>query len=108
MSQPTRRLDPELATALQGLERAFGPLQVLDVHPTPPQRRPVPTPAAAEPQPSLFDPAPDPEPEPVSASTSTSAGDPDSHLPPHRRWRTALRNARPLSPASTPSTWRYR
>jgi hypothetical protein len=53
------RLDPELTTALQDLERAFGPLQVLDVHPTPPDRRPAPAAATAGPdQPSLFDPLP--------------------------------------------------
>jgi len=96
------RLDPELAAALEVLEHGLGPLQVLDVHPTPPRRRPAipPAPAAAGPdQPSLFDPIPEPEPAP------TSATDPFSYLPPHRRWREALRHARPLSPA-TPSTWR--
>ncbi len=104
MSHPG--LDPDLAAALQTLEHGLGPLQVLDVHPTPPQRRPAtpPAPAAAGPdQPSLFDPTPEPEPAP----SPTSTADPYSHLPPHRRWREALRHARPLSPA-TPSTWRSR
>jgi hypothetical protein len=99
MSHPG--LDPDLARALEVLEHGLGPLQVLDVRPTPPQRRPAPppAPAAAGPdQPSLFDPIPQPAP-------STSTTDPFSHLPPHRRWREALRQARPLSPAS-PSTWR--
>ncbi len=94
-------LDLDLAAALQVLEHGLGPLQVLDVRPTPPQRRPAmpPAPAAAGPdQPSLFDPTPELEP-------SMSATDPFSHLPPSRRWREALRHARPLSPAS-PTTRR--
>jgi hypothetical protein len=99
MSHPG--LDPELAAALQVLEHGFGPLQILDVHPTPPQRRPAtpPAPAGAGPdQPSLFDPQPEPAPGPTST-------DPLSHIPPSRRWREALRHARPLSPAS-PTTRR--
>ncbi len=97
-------LDSDLAAALQVLEHGLGPLQVLDMRPTPPQRRPAtpPAPAAAGPdQPSLFDPTPDPAP------TSPAITDPLSHLPPSRRWREVLRHARPLSPAPTsPTTWR--
>lgn len=60
------RLDHDLAATVQGLERAFGPLQVLDVHPNPPEHRPATLPAAAGPaQPSLFDPTAEPEPEPA-------------------------------------------
>jgi hypothetical protein len=95
MSHP----DPELAAALEVLEHAFGPLQVLDV-PTPPGRRPAipPAPAAPEPdQPTLFDPTPEPAPTP----TSPAITDPLSQLPPHRRWRAVGRYARPLSPAPT-------
>ncbi len=91
-------LDSELAAALQVLEHALGPLQVLDVHPTPPERRPPPAPAAGPDQPTLFDRESEPAP-------TTSTADPLAHIPPHRRWRAALRHARPLSPA-TPSTWR--
>lgn len=99
MSRPG--LDPELAAVLQVLEHELGPLEVLEVYPTPPGRRPAPPPAPGpEPaQPSLFDPTPELEPAP------TSATDPFSYLPPHRRWLEALRHARPFSPA-TPSTWR--
>ncbi len=99
MSRPG--LDPELAAALQVLEHELGPLQVLDVHPTPPERRPVPSPAPGpEPaQPSLFD--PDPEPAPPATT------DPLAHIPPSRRWREVLRHAgAPLAP--TPPTRRYR
>jgi hypothetical protein len=58
MSPPD--LDPDLAAALQILAE-LGPLQVLDVHPTPPERRLAPPPASAPaaappPQPSLFQP----------------------------------------------------
>ncbi len=104
MSHPG--LDPDLAVSLEVLEHAFGPLQVLDVHPTPPERRPAPpAPAVASPdpdQPSLFDPGPEP-------ASSTSTADPNSHLPPSRRGRAVLRHAgAPLSPtSSTPSTWRH-
>jgi hypothetical protein len=58
-------LDPDLARAFQVLEHNLGPLQVLDVRPTPSERRPAPAPApaAAGPaQPSLFDPTPEPDP----------------------------------------------
>jgi hypothetical protein len=100
MSRPG--LDPDLAAALEVVAAELGPVQVLDVHPTPP-RRPAPPPAPAGPesiQPSLFDPTPEPAP-----STSTSAADPFGHIPPSWRWRPVLRHARPPSPAS-PSTWR--
>jgi hypothetical protein len=40
-------LDPDLARALEVLEHGLGPLQVLDVRPTPPERRPAPAPAPA-------------------------------------------------------------
>jgi hypothetical protein len=85
MSRPG--LDPELAAALQVLEHGLGPLQVLDVHPTPPRRRPPPPPApAAATQPGLFDAGPDPY----------------SHIPPRRRWREVLRVAgAPLSLTDT-------
>jgi hypothetical protein len=97
-------LTGDLAVALQVLERGFGPLQVLDVHPTPPERRPAPAPApdAAGPQPSLFDPAPEPE---LAPAASTSTTDPYSHIPPSRRWREVLRHTgAPLAP--TPPTRR--
>ncbi len=101
MSRPG--LDPDLARALEVLERGgLGPLEVLDVHPTAPRRRPPATaaPAAAgldelEPQPSLFD--PDPEPAPP-------ATDPLAHIPPSRRWRAVQCHAG----APTPPTRRYR
>jgi hypothetical protein len=89
-------LDPDLAAALEVLEHGLGPLQVLDVRPTPPQRRPAtpPAPAAPEPdQPTLFDPTPEPAPTPIV--------DPLSQLPPHRHWREVGRHARPLFPAPT-------
>ncbi len=93
MSRPD--LDPELAAALQLLAE-LGPLEVLDVHPTPPGRRPAPpAPAELEPQPSLFD----PEPAPAPPATT----DPLAHIPPHRRWRAVLRHPRPLSPATPTS-----
>jgi hypothetical protein len=58
MSPP--ELDPDLAAALEILAE-LGPLQVLEVHSTPPGRRPAAPPApappaAASPQPSLFQP----------------------------------------------------
>jgi hypothetical protein len=60
-------LDPDLAAALQVLEYGLGPLQVLDVRPSPPRRPacpPAPAAAGSEPvQPSLFDPTPDPHPD---------------------------------------------
>jgi hypothetical protein len=65
------RLDPELAAALQVLEHALGPLQVLDVHPTPPQHRPAPAPAPAaarSAQLSLFDPVSEPQPDPCPSN----------------------------------------
>ena len=85
MSHPG--LDPDLARALEVLEHGLGPLQVLDVRPTPPQRRPAPppAPAAAGPdQPSLFDPT--------------------TH-PTRRAWHAVPRQVRPLSPTS-PTTRR--
>ena len=55
----TRHLDPDLAAALEVLAE-LGPLQVVDVNPTPPERRPATPPAPGpEPvQPGLFDPMP--------------------------------------------------
>jgi hypothetical protein len=92
-------LDPDLPAALEALAE-LGPLQVLDVHPTPPRRAAPPSPASAAAGPeqaSLFDHAPTP---------STSITDPYSHVPPRRR-RPVLRHAdAALSP--TPSTWRNR
>jgi hypothetical protein len=67
-----RGLDPDLATALQVLQHALGPLQVLDVHPTPP-RRPAtaPVPAAASTQPCLLElPAAHPATHPRSGGTA--------------------------------------
>jgi hypothetical protein len=97
MSPPN--LDPDLAAALQVLAK-LGPLQVLDLHPTPPGRQPAPAPApapaaAAPPQPSLFEPQP----------ASPPVADPLSSIPSRRRWRPVLRHvgAR-LSP--TAPTWR--
>jgi hypothetical protein len=90
-------MDPDLAAALKALAE-LGPLQVLDVYPTPP-RRPAPAsaPAGPEPaQPGLFD----PEPAPAPAST-----DPYGHLPPRRRWREVLRHAGALL-SPTPPAWR--
>jgi hypothetical protein len=93
-------LDPDLAAALRVLAE-LGPLQVLDLHPTPPGRQPVsppaPAPAAtAPPQPSLFDPQQPPA--PVLAN-------PLGHPPSTPRWRPVLSHAgAPLSP--TPPTRR--
>jgi hypothetical protein len=96
MSPPA--LDPDLAAALEVLAE-LGPLQLLDVHPTPPRRRPAPPPtpaAAAPPQPSLFQPQQPPV--PVLAN-------PLSHTPSRRPWRAIPRHAgAPRSP--TPPTWR--
>jgi hypothetical protein len=92
----TRHLDPDLAAALEALAE-LGPLQVLDVHPTPPGRRPASPPAAAGPepaQPGLFD----LQSEPAPPATT----DPSSHIPPRRRWREVLRHAgAPPSPTDT-------
>jgi hypothetical protein len=108
MSHPG--LDADLSAALEVLAE-LGPLQVLDVHPSQPRRRPATplAPAAApaaeldelEQQPSLFDP---PGPEPAT-STSTSTTDPLGHIPPSRRRREVLGLAgagRPHSPAVNP------
>ena len=83
MSPPD--LDPDLAAALQILAE-LGPLQVLDVHPTPPERRPAPPPASAPaaappPQPSLFQ----PQQPTVPVLTNPHAGTPLSPTPP--TWR---------------------
>jgi hypothetical protein len=93
-------LDPDLAAALQVLAE-LGPLQVLDLHPTPPARQPAPLPAsapaaAAPPQPSLFEPQPPPV--PVLADLRCS-------IPSSRRWRALLPNAG-TSRSPTPPTWR--
>jgi hypothetical protein len=96
MSPPD--LDPDLAAALEVLAK-LGPLQVLDVQPTPPRRRRAPPPApaaAAPPQPRLF--TPQQPPVPVLA-------DPLGHLPSSRHWRAIVADASaPRSP--TPPTWR--
>jgi hypothetical protein len=98
MSPPD--LDPDLAAALEVLAQ-LGPLQVLDVHPTPPGRQPAAPPApapaaAAPPQPSLFQPQQPPVP---------ALANPLSSIPPSRRRRAILRTAgASLSP--TPPTWR--
>ena len=98
MSPPD--LDPDLAAALQVLAD-LGPLQVLDLHPTPPGcwPAPPPTPApAAPPQPSLFQPQQPPM--PVLAN-------PRSSIPSSRRWHAIRRDAGvPRSP--TPPTRRSR
>jgi hypothetical protein len=49
------RLDPDLAAALEALAE-LGPLQVLDIQPTPPRPEAPTATAAPGPQPSLFDP----------------------------------------------------
>jgi hypothetical protein len=98
MSPPD--LDPDLAAALQVLAE-LGPLQILDIYPTPPGRRPAPPPApaptaAAPPQASLFQPQQPPM--PVLAN-------PLSSIPSSRRWRPVLHTGgAPRSP--TPPTWR--
>jgi hypothetical protein len=86
MSHP--ELDADLAAALQVLGAELGPLQVLDVHPTPPRRRPATAlaPSAGPQQPSLFAPGPEP-------ATSTSTTGPLGHIPPRRRWREVPRLA---------------
>jgi hypothetical protein len=98
MSPPD--LDPDLAAALQALAK-LGPLQVLDLHPTPPARQPAPLPApapaaVAPPPPSLFEPQPPPV--PVLA-------DPRNSIPSSRRWRSVLRHTG-ASRSPTPPTWR--
>jgi hypothetical protein len=98
MSPPD--LDPDLAAALQVLAE-LGPLQLLDLYPTPPGHRPAPPPAqapaaAAPPPPRLFE----PQQPPVAALAN-----PLGHLPPRRGWRPVQRTAAaPRSP--TPPTWR--
>jgi hypothetical protein len=98
MSPPD--LDPDLAAALEVLAE-LGPLQVVDVRPTPPGRRPAPPrapapAAAAPPPPRLFQPQQPPVP---------ALANPLGHLPSSRRWRATLRTGgAPLSP--TPPTWR--
>jgi hypothetical protein len=91
MSHPS--LDPDLAAALEVLEPELGPLQVLDVHPTLPRRRPdvvSPAPAVTTPeQPNLFDPEPEPAP-PATTDPSTHPG----------------RDPRPTAPLPTPDTRR--
>jgi len=84
-------LASDLAAALQVLSE-LGPLQVLDVHPSPPRRPPTPAAPPAAGQPSLFDPEPEP---------STSTNDPLAHLPRRRRWRPVPRPAPPLSPTTS-------
>jgi hypothetical protein len=94
MSPPA--LDPDLAAALEVLAE-LGPLQVLDVQPTPPGHRPAPPPAAAAPpQPSLLEPQQPPVP---------AHADPLGNLPSTRRWRATLPNAGALL-SPTPPTWR--
>jgi hypothetical protein len=98
MSPP--ELNPDLAAALEVLAQ-LGPLQLLDVHPTPPRRRAAPQPApapaaAAPPPPRLFQPQQPPVP---------ALANPLSHLPSRRRWRPVLHTGgAPRSP--TPPTWR--
>jgi hypothetical protein len=98
MSPPD--LDPDLAAALAVLAD-LGPLQVLDIHPTPPKHRPASPPApapaaAAPPQPSLFQPQQPPGP---------ARANPLSSIPSSRRWRPVRRHGgAPRSP--TPPAWR--
>jgi hypothetical protein len=100
MSPP--ELDPDLAAALEVLAE-LGPLQLLDVYPTPPGDRPTPplppTPAAAAPPPPrLFEPQQPPVP---------ALANPLRDIPSRRRWRAILPTAgAPRSP--TPPTWRSR
>jgi hypothetical protein len=98
MSHPG--LDADLAAALELLQRELGPLQVLDVHPTPPPGRldVSSAPAGTGPtHPSLFDP---PELEPAPSPSTT---EPLSHIPPSRRWREVLHadDGRPAPPPPT-------
>jgi hypothetical protein len=90
MSHP--RLDPDLAAVLELLEE-LGPLQVLDVHPTLPRRRPdvvSPTPAATTPeQPNLFDPEPEPAPPATTDPSAHPGWDPRPTAPPDTCRRTA-------------------
>jgi hypothetical protein len=94
--------DPDLAAALEVLAE-LGPLQLLDVYPTPPGDRPTPplppTPAAAAPPPPrLFEPQQPPVP---------ALANPLRHLPSRRRRRMVPRDAgAPRSP--TPPTGRSR
>jgi hypothetical protein len=69
MSEPRSRLDPEPAAALQDPERAFGPLQNLDVHPTPPERRSTRCARAGRAaQPGLLDTTPKPQADPCPSN----------------------------------------
>jgi hypothetical protein len=104
-------LDRDLAAVVQLLERGLGNVQVLEVHPNPPERRPSPPPAEepAAPAPaSLFD--PDTEPAPPATAVTPYPLSHLSHIPPSRRWRAVPRHAgAPLSPlAPTPPTRRSR
>jgi hypothetical protein len=92
MSPP--ELDPDLAAALQVLAE-LGPLQVLDLHPTPPERQPAPPPAAPPP-PSLFQ---------LQQPPIPVLANPLSSIPSRRRWRALL--SHPGAPRSpTPPTRR--
>ncbi len=98
MSHPS--LDPDLTRALEVLAE-LGPLEVLDVHPTPPERPPDvpalppgPGPGPEPAQPGLFD----PQEAPIPATT-----DPYSHLPPRRRWREVPRQPGPPRSSAPPT-----